>query len=107
MLLASIYEIDKEYDKALEIYESIVAKRLDIDLVVNNLVSLLLDHYPGKENKQRAVELVKRFEKPEQPYFLDTYGWALLKNGNVKEALVIFKKVVSKKYLKLLCLIFI
>ena len=41
MLQATISEIDKEYDKALEIYESIVAKQLDIDLAVNNLVSLL------------------------------------------------------------------
>ena len=96
MLLASVYEIDKEYDKAKEIYESFVVKRPDIDLAVNNLVSLLLNQYPGQENTERAVKLAKRFENSEQPYFLDTYGWTLIHNDNAKEAVVVFQQVVSK-----------
>ncbi len=96
MMLASVYELEQQYDQALAIYNAVVANRPDVDLAVNNLVSLLLDHYPGKENTERAVSLAKRFEKSEQPYFLDTYGWALVHNGNVKDALPVFKQVVLK-----------
>jgi len=96
LLLSSAYELNKDYDKALEIYESLIIKRPDIDFVVNNLVSLLLDQYPSKENTERAVILAKRFEKSDQPYFLDTYGWALLHNGNFKESIDVFTRVVAK-----------
>lgn len=94
MLLSSVYEIDQDYDKARRIYESLIAKWPSVDLAVNNLVSMLLDHYPGKENTERAVILAKRFEKSKLPYYIDTYGWALLHNNNIKEALPIFQKAV-------------
>lgn len=96
ILLSSAYEQDKKYDDALAVYESLLAQRPGIDLAVNNLVSLLLDHFSGKENTARAVKLAKSFEKSEQPYFLDTYGWALLHNDSVKEAVMVFKQVIVK-----------
>ncbi len=95
MLLASAYEVDKDYGKAIKRYEAIISKKPDVDVAVNNLVSLLLDHYPSKENSERAVNLSKRFENSKQSYFLDTYGWALLQNGNVKKALSILKQAAS------------
>jgi len=96
LLLSSAYELNKDYDKALKIYESLFIKRPDIDYAVNNLVSLLLDQYPSKENTERAVILAKRFEKSDQPYFLDTYGWALLHNSNVKDSIDVFTRVVAR-----------
>ena len=36
------------------------------DIALNYLVSLLLDHFPGKENIDRAVEVSKKFEKMSQ-----------------------------------------
>lgn len=94
--LASLYEAEKDYDNAKQHYEVLIDKRPDIDLAINNLVSLLLDHYPTKENLERAVDLSKRFEKSDKTYYLDTYGWALLHNGEFKQAIGIFKKLVRK-----------
>jgi tetratricopeptide (TPR) repeat protein len=97
IFLASFYEGEKDYDNALKHYEILIDKRPDFDLAVNNLVAVLLDHYPTKDNTERAVSLAKRFEKSKTIPFLDTYGWALLHNGDFKQAVSIFKKAVRKK----------
>ncbi len=96
LLLASMHEQSGDYEKALTTYNTIIEKYPNVDIAVNNLVSLLLDHFNSKENIERAVTLAKRFEKSEQPYFLDTYGWALLNSDKNEEALQIFKSVIAK-----------
>jgi tetratricopeptide (TPR) repeat protein len=96
MMLASVYEKNRDYDNALKIYEAVTSKQPEVDIAVNNLVSLLLDHFNSKENNDRALKLAAKFEKSAQPYFLDTYGWALLNNGRHTEALKIFKDVTAK-----------
>jgi len=96
MLLTSAYESTKDYDKAIEHYEAILRKDPNIEVAINNLVSLILDHTQGKENTERAVNLSKRFENSKQPYFIDTYGWALLQNGEEEKALKILEKAVAK-----------
>jgi tetratricopeptide (TPR) repeat protein len=96
VMLASVYEQTGAYDKALSVYDKLIADHKELDIVVNNLVSLLLDHFNTKENIERAVTLSKRFENSDQPYFQDSYGWALFHNGNLEEALNIVKKVTEK-----------
>ncbi len=93
LLLASAYEADKDYPKAIEAYEDLIAKKPEVDIAVNNLVSLLLDYAPSAENVQKGLVLAERFSESKQAYFLDTYGWALLKNDKLKEAIVVFKEV--------------
>jgi len=96
ILLATIYEQTGSFDKALATYDNLVAKNPNLDIAANNLVSLLLDHFSGKENNERALTIAKRFENSEQPYYLDTYGWALFNASRFEEALQIFKKVIQK-----------
>ncbi len=97
IFLANLYELQKDYDNAVVHYEAIISKQNNVDVAVNNLVSLLLDQYSGKENTARALALSQRFENSQQPYFLDTYGWALLQNNELGKALAIFEKVVMQK----------
>ncbi|MCK5889231.1 MAG: tetratricopeptide repeat protein [Methylococcales bacterium] len=94
--LASTYEIKKDFDTAIKMYEGVVATNPESDVATNNLVSLLLDFLPSKENFERSVELTKRFESSPQPYYMDSYGWALLKNGNASEAVTILERVNLK-----------
>lgn len=96
IMLASIYEQIGDYAKSLETYDALIAKYPNIDLAVNNLVSLLLDHFNTKENIDRAVTLAKRFELSGQPYFVDSYAWALINNGKNDEALQLLRDVVKK-----------
>ncbi len=97
LLLASVYESQVDYDNAIKVYERIVEKHSNADVAVNNLVSLWIDHSSEKIDLERAVELARRFETSKHPYFLDTYGWALLQNGNVKEAVKVIERVISKE----------
>lgn len=96
VMLASIHEQTGDYPKALEIYNALVAKYPTLDLAVNNLVSLLLDHFNTKENIDRAVTLAKQFEHSDQPYYVDSYAWALINAGKNEEALKLLRDVVKK-----------
>jgi tetratricopeptide (TPR) repeat protein len=96
VMLATTYERTGDYAKALETYDTLIAKHPTIDIAVNNLVSLLLDHFNTKENIDRAVTLAKRFEHSEQPYFVDSYAWALINSGKNEEALQLLRDVVKK-----------
>ncbi|MBK8815977.1 MAG: tetratricopeptide repeat protein [Methylococcaceae bacterium] len=95
MFLASAYEQTGDYDNALKTYETLITKNPNVDIIVNNLVSLLLDHFNTKENIERAVSLAQRFERSDQPYFVDSYGWALLNSGKNDEALKVLRDVVK------------
>lgn len=96
MFLASTYEQIGDFDKARETYEALLVKNPNVDILVNNLVSLLLDHFNTKENNDKALTLSKRFERSEQPYFVDSYGWSLLNSGQNDEALKVLRDVVKK-----------
>ena len=95
MGLASQYEQGNDYQKALETYETLVAKQPGFDIAVNNLVSLLLDRFDTPENISRAAKLSERFKNSKQPYFADSYAWALYKSGKASEAFSISKTVVD------------
>jgi len=96
VMLASTYEQTGDYAKALETYDALIAKHPTVDIAVNNVVSLLLDHFNTKENVDRAVTLAKRFELSEQPYFVDSYAWALINSGKNEEALKLLRDVIKK-----------
>ena len=96
VMLASTYEQSGDYAKALETYDALLAKHPTIDIAVNNMVSLLLDHFNTPENIDRAVTLAKRFERSDQPYFVDSYAWALINSGKSEEALQLLRDVVKK-----------
>jgi Flp pilus assembly protein TadD len=66
-------------DRAVELYEEVLKTNPDHQAVINNLASLLTDEYASAENINRAVKLTERFADSEQPYFVDTYAWALIK----------------------------
>lgn len=95
-LLAAVYEKQNDYDNAVKVYESVIEKNPKADVAVNNLASLLLDHYSDKSSMEKAARLSKRFGRSSNPYLLDTYGWSLFKNGDIKEAVLILEKSVSK-----------
>jgi len=95
LLLASLYEAQNDYDAALPIYGGLVNKYPDLDIAVNNMASLLTDHYGSKEKLDDAVKLAEKFKDSDQPYLQDTYAWALVKQGRVKEGVGVLTKVVA------------
>ncbi|MGZ8165304.1 MAG: tetratricopeptide repeat protein [Methylobacter sp.] len=93
--LASLYELQGEYDSAVLIYEALLAKNPQLDVAANNLASVLSEHSTDEEKLKRAVELTERFKDSDQPYFRDTYAWAMIKQGKVNEGLRVLNQIIS------------
>jgi tetratricopeptide (TPR) repeat protein len=70
-------------DEALEVLETLENTAGLSPIAANNLAALLIDREGGAV---RALELAERFAETENPYFADTYAWALHKNGRTDEA---------------------
>ena len=94
--LAVVYERNKEYNAAINVYRKLNELKPDNVLIVNNLVSMLSDHGNGKEDIKHAAELSKQLEGTKQPVFLDTLGWLHYMNKNYIDAIKYLSQVVEK-----------
>ena len=92
-MLATVYERQQKFDKAINLYSSLLAHNLFTALARNNLAYLLAEHQPTAENLARAQKLAGETleDNPEEPSFLDTMGWVLCKQE---------KYVLAKTYLE-------
>jgi len=88
LVLAMVYEKQQNYDKAIGLYNRLLAHNLFPSLARNNLAYLMADHQPTPENLNRAHKLASESlaDNPEEPSFLDTMGWVLCKQGNYVQA---------------------
>jgi Tfp pilus assembly protein PilF len=81
LVLATVYERQQKFDKAINLYNSLLARNLFASLARNNLAYLMAEHQATAENLARAQKLSSETleEYPEDPSFLDTMGWVLCK----------------------------
>jgi tetratricopeptide (TPR) repeat protein len=95
MLLASSYEQAGDKHNALKLYEEFLRVNPDHQVVTNNLASLLIDEFESEQNIKRAIELTERFANSDNPYFVDTYAWALIKSGLPEVAEPLLRRVTE------------
>lgn len=93
---ASLYETTNRIDDAIKVYEQMAKERSDVEIVNNNLASLLLDVRTDQASLERAYNLAKVVKNSQIPQFLDTYGWASYKVGKFDDAQDALKKAVEK-----------
>ena len=93
--LASLYEIGGEYDSAVSLYEELLNKNPGLDIAINNLATVLTEHYTDDDNIKKAVQLTEKFKDSDQTYYKDTYAWALVKQGSVSEGLRILNQITA------------
>jgi tetratricopeptide (TPR) repeat protein len=98
LVLASIYEQEHKYDKAINIYNGLLARNVLTPLARNNQAYLIAEYEPTPENLTRAQKLISQTleDFPEDPSFLDTMGWVLCKQGNFVEARTYLEKALDK-----------
>ena len=90
---AAFYVARRQFDKAISIYERILIQASDNLVAINNLANLLVSQQShGKENIQRALNIVEPFSKSDDPALLDTYAWVQLKAGNASVALRVLQR---------------
>ncbi|MCX7098119.1 MAG: tetratricopeptide repeat protein [Methylococcales bacterium] len=92
--LAFLYEEIGDYDSAVIQYEALISKNPNLDIAINSLAVVLSEHYASEEKLTKAVELSQRFKDSSQPYYKDTYAWALIKQGNVSEGLKLLNQII-------------
>ena len=85
-LLGDCYHELGEQDKTFSNYDNALALRPDNLYVMNNYSYFLST---SNTNLEKAEALGKKIveAEPENSHYLDTYGWALFKNGKYNEAL--------------------
>ena len=85
-LLGDCYHELGEQDKSFSSYDNALALRPDNLYVMNNYSYFLST---SNTNIEKAEALGKKIveAEPENSHYLDTYGWALFKNGKYNEAL--------------------
>lgn len=92
MVLAEAYASDGRLDRAIEQYEQTIAANRPNAMALNNLAWLY--HQTGDDRAaataRRAYEL-----SPQTPAISDTYGWILVKAGDVAKGLPILRKAAT------------
>lgn len=96
MALAGLYTQTGDNVAARKIYEQIIEKHPDANLVINNLAAILIDSDVG-EDVSKGLALAERFKDVDNVYFQDTYAWGLVKNGKNSEGLTILESLIVKE----------
>jgi tetratricopeptide (TPR) repeat protein len=91
ILLADNHIVLSRMDEAAALYEDILVRRPNDLIVANNLASILSDR-PDEKSRARALQIAAPLKTASNGYFLDTYGWALFRNGQIDEAVSALEK---------------
>jgi tetratricopeptide (TPR) repeat protein len=95
--LATVYERQQEFDKAITLYEGLLQRNPDLIVAKNNLASMLSDYRDDQESYDRARQISMELRDSSVPQFRDTYAWASVKSGiNLEEAVVILEEIVRE-----------
>jgi putative PEP-CTERM system TPR-repeat lipoprotein len=84
---ASLLELRENFDGAIAVYEELYARDSGLDLIANNLASLLTNHRTDSADLDRAFVIARRLRSSDVPHFQDTYGWILSQRGDPQQAL--------------------
>lgn len=96
LALAGFYEQANEKLNAKKIYEELLDRHPDVDVAINNLSSLLLES-DNQDDLGKGMTLAERIKDSDNPYFQDTYAWALVRSGKVAEGLKLLEELVIKE----------
>ena len=95
LVTGMIYSQMKEFNKARDAYEKVIAANPTLVLALNNLAYI----YAEKLNDlKRASELAQkaRSNAPTNPSVLDTLGWITYRQGEYKQAADLLRESVAK-----------
>jgi tetratricopeptide (TPR) repeat protein len=95
MDLASLYERDDEPERAIELYERMVANNPSSEALANNLAMLLATYRHDDLSYQRAHDLVRAFRDSSNPAYQNTYGWVRYRQGQFDEAITYLRRAAT------------
>jgi predicted Zn-dependent protease len=82
---------------AIRVYEDVLARRPDLDVVEYKLASLLASQDDDRESKRRLLPLVAHLksDEPSDPLLLDALGWAQSRAGDPRRARALLTAAVA------------
>jgi len=96
MDLCTLYERDHEPERAIEIYERMVANNPSSEALANNLAMLLANYREDDLSYQRANDLVRGFRNSNNPAYLNTYGWVRYRQRQFDEAITYLRRAATE-----------
>ena len=93
--LATLYEMQNDINSAITTYETLLTHDSGLDIAANNLASILTERDTNVEKLQKAVQLAEKFKDSKQPYYKDTYAWALIKQGDTGKGLSLLNQIIA------------
>ena len=95
VMLASIYEKEKNYTAARDAYEKLLAINGNNALALNNLAVIYSERL---DQIDKALDLAKRARTnlPNNPSFADTLGWIMFRKGDFRNALPLLQEGAAK-----------
>ena len=84
-----------KFDEALTIYGKLLETRPDDKIVANNFVSLTNELRDDDESLQKALRVSRVLEDEDNPFYLDTVGWANFRVGNYPRAIDFLTRAVA------------
>ncbi|NBO19144.1 MAG: hypothetical protein EBV03_07975 [Proteobacteria bacterium] len=96
LLMAGIYSKRGEYDKAIALYEELLARNAELEVAANNVAAIIADHaYTNPAQLEKAEKLSERFASSKNAAFLDTLSWVYYRRGNMQQALSTISRAMS------------
>jgi len=92
--LGALYEQNNEEEKAINIFEEIIAKDSNHTQALNYLGYMLADRGKKLDYAKKLIEKAVSIS-PENAAFQDSYGWVYYQLGDYKNAVTHLKKAVS------------
>ena len=86
--LGLLYEKDRQFDNAMQVYERALTADPNFWFAANNLAFLLSEFSDQKADLDRALELSQKAlkQRPGDPAILDTIGWVYYRLGDFSKA---------------------
>ncbi len=93
--LATLYEIVGDYDSAISIYETLLKNNPNLDIAINNLASIFSEKFTSEEKLKTAIQMTEKFKDSTQPYYKDTYAWAIIKQGDANTGVNLLNQIIT------------
>ena len=95
LVTGMIYSQMKDFNKARDAYERVIAASPNLVLALNNLAYIYAEKL---NNLKRAGELAQKARSiaPADPSVLDTFGWITYKQGDYKQAADLLREGAAK-----------
>ena len=96
LLAGGIYENQRNWDKAKQVYQKVLELQPDNALASNNLAYVMLQE-GGNVDVALAMAQTARRQLPDNPNSADTLGWAYYHKGVYTSAIDLLKEAVKKE----------